>query len=406
MLKVGVTGVRGYAEVHHAQISRMEEAGSVALRSVVIPEIHGAKDASAEDLDALERRGIRVFETLTEMISRDDTLDVVFLPVGIPLHHTLAIQCLEAGIHVVCEKPMTGSCAQADAMMAARDRSRKRLVLAFQHMYHPSVDFLRGLVASSSYGRLLRADTLVLWPRDSAYFSRNTWAGRFDRDGVVIRDCPLNNACAHFMQNMLYVASAPGGIAAEASVGRADNYHSAPIDTADTQDVEVAGPDGLRLRMIVSHACVQNENAFTVFQFEQKHVYWLQEGQIFLADPGPMPRFSDRTALSEAAAEGAYGVRAVFDGTTYSASNEAFDAMVRGIEDDTPLPSDASQCRAHVHIVEQALPNAEAVRTMPGTEERRTTRANGTVVQRWIRPGIEQAAHTAFCSNEPLSEFL
>ncbi|MFW6252781.1 MAG: Gfo/Idh/MocA family protein [bacterium] len=406
MLNAGITGVRGYAAVHHQQIARLENAGRVSLKSVVVPTVGGSVDASAEDLAGLETRGVTRFESLESMISDGPDLDVVFLPVGIPLHHRFSIQCLEAGINVVCEKPLAGSVSQADDMIKARDRTGKRLVIGYQHMYHPAIDFIHGLRASNAYGRLKRADTLVLWPRDTAYFTRNRWAGRFMVDGVHVRDCPLNNACAHFMQNMLFVTYALSGIPRDIRVVRADNFRSASIETADTQDTEAEGPDGERLRMMVTHACETNSNAFAVYQFEDKHVYWLQEGLVFVADAEATPRFSDREALRDAASTGAYGVHAVYDGSTFDVNRTAFDSIVDGLANGTELQSEVQYCRAHTSIVEQALPDGTAVEKMPQTELRVRTPSDGSPVHQAVRPGIEEAARRAFCGNRPLTHEL
>ena len=59
-----------------------------------------------------------------------------------------------------------------------------------------------------AFGRPRRFSTLCCWPRDLAYYRRNTWAGRLrdpDTGGWVL-DSPANNAMAHFLHNLLYLA--------------------------------------------------------------------------------------------------------------------------------------------------------------------------------------------------------
>jgi len=57
------------------------------------------------------------------------------------------------------------------------------------------------------YGRPLRLATLCAWPRDRAYYRRNSWAGRLrDGDsGAWVLDSPANNAMAHFLHNALFL---------------------------------------------------------------------------------------------------------------------------------------------------------------------------------------------------------
>ncbi len=406
MLNTGISGVRGYAGIHHAQISRLEAAGLVTLRAVVVPKFNGTYDASAEEMQALADRKLAIYDSIDKFLEQKPDIDTMFLPVGIPLHRDLSIRCLDAGYNVVCEKPLAGSVADADSMIDARNRSGKRLIIAYQFMYHPSIEFVRGLARSGAYGRLLRADTLVLWPRNSVYFSRNSWAGRFETHGVTVRDCPLNNACAHFFQNMLYVSSSGSDISPDVHVLRADNFRSAPIETADTQDVEAAEAHGPTLRMMVTHACEVNSNTFTVYQFEDRHVYWLHEGTVVTAPPDTTPRFADRTSLDEAVSSGDPGIRTIFDGSRYDPVAHAFDAIVHGVTTGEPLPSDVHQCRAHAAVVERALPDTNVVQSMPGTVEQAKPGADGSAIRSWTRPGIEEAARRAFLSNGPLASEL
>ncbi|TVQ25884.1 MAG: gfo/Idh/MocA family oxidoreductase [Spirochaetaceae bacterium] len=406
MLNTGITGVRGYAGIHHTQISRLEAAGLVRLHAVVVPKFGGMYDASDEDMQSLADRKLAIFDSIDEFLEQKPDIDTMFLPVGIPLHRDLSVRCLEAGYNVVCEKPLAGSVADADSMIDARKRSGKRLIIAYQFMYHPSIEFVRGLAQSGAYGRLLRADTLVLWPRKSTYFTRNGWAGRFETRGVAVRDCPLNNACAHFFQNMLYVSSSDSEISSDLPVLRADNFRSAPIETADTQDVEAAEPHGPTLRMIVSHACEAQSNTFTVYQFEDKHVYWLHEGLVVTAPPETTPRYADRASLDAAVSSADPEIRMIFDGSHYDPVAHAFDSIVQGLTAEEPLPSEVDQCRAHASIVEQALPDVNAIQSMPGTVERTKPGPEGSTIQSWTRPGIEEAARKAFLSNSPLASEL
>src|SRR5438552_251290 len=54
--------------------------------------------------------------------------------------------------------------------------------------------------------RRKRMRCMVLGPRDEAYYNRNRWAGALrDAHGNLVLDSPANNACAHYLHNMLYV---------------------------------------------------------------------------------------------------------------------------------------------------------------------------------------------------------
>ncbi len=104
------------------------------------------------------REDIPDLETFTDM---DKALaskpDLVVVATAHHLHapHTLA--AMEAGAHVLCEKPMADTLEAADAMMAAAKRTGKTLHIGFMNRYHPIVVQARELVASGRLGLPLSA---------------------------------------------------------------------------------------------------------------------------------------------------------------------------------------------------------------------------------------------------------
>jgi predicted dehydrogenase len=95
---------------------------------------------------------------------------------------------------------------------------------------------------------------LGLWPRDRAYFTRNDWAGRLQRDGVPVLDSPLNNAFSHFAMLSLYFAARQGSPAARATLDGVEVFRAHAIDSFDTCVVTAHTDDGVRLWFGASHA--------------------------------------------------------------------------------------------------------------------------------------------------------
>ena len=89
-------------------------------------------------------------------------LDAVFIITPHKLHHDQAKLCLEAGLDVLLEKPMVMNAAEALSLMDARDRTGKRLVVAFQGGLSPQIRYAADLIASGALGEL-RTVTGMIW---------------------------------------------------------------------------------------------------------------------------------------------------------------------------------------------------------------------------------------------------
>src|SRR4029453_775996 len=91
-----------------------------------------------------------------EVIARDD-IDVVDIVTPGDSHAEIAIAALDAGKHVLCEKPLANTVAEAEAMAAAAERATARGVKAmvgFTYRRVPAVTFLRQLIAEGAVGRI------------------------------------------------------------------------------------------------------------------------------------------------------------------------------------------------------------------------------------------------------------
>src|SRR5262245_22077059 len=87
------------------------------------------------------------------LLARPD-IDVIDICTPSSTHVALAEQALALGKHVVLEKPMAGSLAEADRLIAAANRARGRLMPIFQYRYGNGVRKLKQLIANGVTGRL------------------------------------------------------------------------------------------------------------------------------------------------------------------------------------------------------------------------------------------------------------
>jgi predicted dehydrogenase len=107
-------------------------------------------------------------------------------------HKEIARDCLNAGCHVVCEKPMALSTKDADAMNEAAKKAGKKLAVCFQNRFNGPVQKLRAALEAGRFGRVLHGMVQIRWNRNEAYYAEAPWRGTWVQDGGT-----LMNQCTH-----------------------------------------------------------------------------------------------------------------------------------------------------------------------------------------------------------------
>jgi predicted dehydrogenase len=81
-------------------------------------------------------------------------IDLVYVALPPSAHARWTVAALEAGKHVLCEKPMTMDASEAKAVLAATERTGKRAFEAFHDYYHPLQAWIRDFIGSGELGRV------------------------------------------------------------------------------------------------------------------------------------------------------------------------------------------------------------------------------------------------------------
>jgi predicted dehydrogenase len=103
-----------------------------------------------------ERHGIPGVTTDWEAVAVDASIDAVVIGTPNAFHAPQAIAALEAGKHVLVEKPMAVSVAECDAMIAAAEGSRASLMVAHCWRFHPDVVAMRDRIARGELGEIVK----------------------------------------------------------------------------------------------------------------------------------------------------------------------------------------------------------------------------------------------------------
>jgi predicted dehydrogenase len=139
----------------HCEVIAIASRDPAAARSVAstlgIPRAHGSYEALLADPD----------------------VEAVYVPLPNHLHATWAVAAAEAGKHVLCEKPLALSAADAERMIDVADRADVRLMEAFMYRLHPSWVAVRDIVASGRIGRLTAVQSWFSYFNDDPANIRN-----------------------------------------------------------------------------------------------------------------------------------------------------------------------------------------------------------------------------------------
>jgi len=258
-----LVGVSGFAAVHHRELLAPHDAGACAVVAAAV--INQAEEI--ERCEQLRERGCELFDDYHAMLAAyGGRADCCVIPTAIHLHAPMAIAALEAGMHVLLEKPAAATVADVDAMRAAEVRTGRRVFVAFQSMYAGETLEMKRIVRSGCLGAVREIVSWSLWPREAEYYARNAWAGRLAVDGVPVRDSPFNNAVAHQLHMVLFLAGAEEATSAEVLAVRAELCRAKPIESCDTAALAITTATGVPCRFLCSHACATEDHLDPVIE--------------------------------------------------------------------------------------------------------------------------------------------
>ena len=155
-------------------------------------EVDGARATVFAEIDATKRaqgepRGIPGAVSLDDLLDPNSPhrVDVVDLCTPPSMHEEQILRCLDAGVHVICEKPLVDSVAACDRLTVAAERaaatSGARFMPIFQYRFGDGAARARALIDAGITGRLFTASSSTWWRRGKGYYAdapwRGTWAG-------------------------------------------------------------------------------------------------------------------------------------------------------------------------------------------------------------------------------------
>lgn len=127
---------------------------------------------------------VKAYYTLEQMLKGEQYIDVVSICTPNGLHTEHSIKSLDAGINVLCEKPLCLNINDARKMIAVASKRQKQLFVVKQNRYNPPIAFLRQLICENKLGRIFSFQLNCFWNRPAEYYT--DWKGTKRLDGGTL----------------------------------------------------------------------------------------------------------------------------------------------------------------------------------------------------------------------------
>lgn len=144
-ITVGIIGCGGIANAKHMpSLAKLEQVEMVAFCDILIEKAH-------ESAQKYGNGNAKVYGDYTELL-KDDCIDVIHICTPNDSHADITVASLEAGKHVMCEKPMAKTATEARRMVEAAKRTGKKLTIGYQNRFRQDSQYLHKICADGELG--------------------------------------------------------------------------------------------------------------------------------------------------------------------------------------------------------------------------------------------------------------
>ena len=173
-LKVGIVGCGGIANGKHMPaLSKLDNVEMVAFCDLIIERAEkAAKEYGTPDA--------KVFTDYRDLVAIEE-IDVVHVLTTNDAHSFITVDALEAGKHVMCEKPMAINSAEAKKMVDAAERTGKKLTIGYQSRFRADSQHLKKLVDDGELGDVYFARAMAIRRR-----AVPTWGSFLNEEGPKV----------------------------------------------------------------------------------------------------------------------------------------------------------------------------------------------------------------------------
>ena len=246
-VRIGIIGMGNMGRFH---------ANDLLDGKVPRGELAAVGSTSPHKLEEYKEKGVQIFGSGEEMIA-SGAIDALLIATPHYQHTSLGVAALEAGLHIMVEKPISAHKADAERLIAAAAARPDQVFGAmFQLRVEPRYQKIRELVQGGELGNLVRVLWIMTdWFRSEAYFQSGGWRATWKGEGGGV----LLNQCLHQLDAMQWITGMPSKVRSHVGIGR---WHDIEVEDDVTCYMEFA--NGASGAFITSSGETPGSNRFEI----------------------------------------------------------------------------------------------------------------------------------------------
>ena len=246
-VRIGIIGMGNMGRFH---------ANDLLEGKVARGELTAVGSTSPHKLEEYTEKGVQVFGSGEEMIA-SGAIDALLIATPHYQHTSIGIAALEAGLHIMVEKPISAHKADAERLIAAAEaRPELKFGGMFQLRVEPRYQKIRELVQGGELGDLVRVIWVMTdWFRSEAYFQSGGWRATWKGEGGGV----LLNQCLHQLDAMQWITGMPTQVRSHVGIGK---WHDIEVEDDVTCYMEFA--NGATGAFITSSGETPGSNRFEI----------------------------------------------------------------------------------------------------------------------------------------------
>ncbi len=246
-VRIGIIGMGNMGQFHAKDILE----GKVARG-----ELTAVGSTSPKKLAEFEEKGIKVYGSGEEMIDSGN-IDALLIATPHYQHTSLGIAALDAGLHIMVEKPISAHKADAERLIAKAEAHADQVFAGmFQLRVEPRYQKIREIVQNGELGELMRVLWIMTdWFRSEIYFQSGGWRATWKGEGGGV----LLNQCLHQLDAMQWITGMPNRVSSHVGIGK---WHD--IEVEDDVTCYMDFPNGATGAFITSSGETPGSNRFEI----------------------------------------------------------------------------------------------------------------------------------------------
>ena len=219
-------------------------------------ELVGVCSTSPPKLEPYRAKGLKIFDNAQYLIQSRE-VDAVIVATPHYQHTSIGTAVLEAGLHLMVEKPISAHKADAQRLIAVAGKHPEQVFAAmFQLRTEPRYLKIRNLIQGGELGEIVRLGWIITdWYRTEAYYASGGWRATWKGEGGGV----LLNQCLHNLDVIAWLLGMPARVRGFCQLGR---YHD--IEVEDNVTAYLEYPNGATGVFITSTGETPGTNRFEI----------------------------------------------------------------------------------------------------------------------------------------------